>query len=74
MLQVSVFHVPTKRKMRSMYFDDVAMRGSFELCTFSADAKLLVTLGGSPTTHMVIWKWESEKIEASARFPGIVSG
>ena len=74
MLQVSVFHVPTKRKMRSMYYGDAAFRGSFDMCAFSADAKVLVTVASGMPSSMVVWKWESEKIEATARFSSVISG
>lgn len=69
-LQLSIYHVPTKRRMRVMYYDDVHLKEGFTGCTFSTDSKYLITHGGSDVSHLVYWKWESEKMEAVAKFQG----
>ena len=64
--QVSVYHVSSQRKMRTLTFP---MRGNFTLCAFSADAKILVTIGvaADGETQIVYWKWAVEKVMASAK-------
>jgi WD40 repeat protein len=62
--QVSVFHAGTRNRMRTMTFP--TQGGQFCCAAFSADSKQLVTMTDGPDFAMVQWKWEQEKVLASA--------
>jgi WD40 repeat protein len=59
--QVSIFHVGTRNRMRTM---TIPSQGVFTSCCFTQDSKYLVTQGGAPDFNLVYWKWEQEKMMA----------
>lgn len=63
--QVSVFHVATRNRMRTMASNAGLNGGLFTSCCFTNDSKFLVTQGSAPDHTMNYWKWEQEQMIAS---------
>ncbi len=56
--QVSVFSATTEKRVRSLSHPDIK---EFTACSFSADGRFLVTVGGPPDYSLIYWNWFQSK-------------
>lgn len=64
--QVSVYQAATCVKCKTLTMSCAA----FDTIAFSPDSKHVVTVTAEDRQALVIWQWETDAVEASARVPG----
>jgi len=60
--QVSVFHLPSMARVRTL---SVTARGQFVSLAFSGESKQLVGITSEPDYTLALWQWDKELLVAS---------
>ena len=64
--QVSLYHVASQRRQKTLSCSDVASR-DYVSAAFSPDSKLLAALSGAPDYTLVLWLWDKGKVLATVK-------
>ena len=64
--QVSVFHLASQRRHRTLTCPDLQLN-EFVSVAFSADSRMLAAIGGGAECILVLWLWEKGKLLATQR-------
>ena len=60
---VTVYDLTTLKRRKVLLSTDAGSQ-EYVCMSFSPDGKLLVTQGGAPEWHLVLWQWEKAKVTA----------